>query len=60
MPKYIITWNAGYGDEFEVVEVDSLEEAEEAAREEWKQDVENNASYEAVLYTEELAEELLQ
>jgi hypothetical protein len=55
--KYLITWNAGWGQNEEVVECNSLEEAEEAAYEAWKQEVENQADYNAQVLTQELAEE---
>jgi ferritin-like protein len=57
MPKFIIRYNAGYSDEYAVVEASTLEEAEQAAYEEWKEIVEMNADYGAEEYTEELAED---
>jgi len=55
--KYIINWNAGYGDESEIVEADSLQEAEEHARDAWREDVESNASYSAQEATQENLED---
>jgi len=56
--KYIISWNAGYGDSNEIIEVNSLSDAQEWAYEEWKEEAEASAEYKAEEYTEELAEEL--
>lgn len=55
--KFIIMWNGGYGDEVDIVECDSLEEAEELAAHEWRETVESNASYSAVEATQEALEE---
>ena len=58
MKEYIIMWNAGFGQEFAVVEADNKEEAMEAAYEEWKETAESNANYRVVgEATEELKEE---
>ena len=59
MKKWIITWNAGYGPSSEVVEAKTLEDAEEIAYEQWKEEALSEAEYEAVPYTKELAEELM-
>lgn len=59
MPKYIIRWNAGYGDCYDEIEADNEEEAEIAAYEAWKEDAEGNAEYEAVPWTKEAAENYL-
>lgn len=55
--KYLISWNVGYGDAYEVVDVESEDEAGEAAYEAWKEDAESNADYSAEPLTKELAEE---
>lgn len=55
--KYLVKYDAGYGDDYEVIEADSLESAEETAYEAWKEAVECNASYSAQEFTEQLAEE---
>ena len=57
MRKYIIRWNAGYGDSYDVVEAESLEFADKDAYEAWRDEVESNADYEAMEYTDELAED---
>ena len=57
MKKYIIRYNSGYGDMYEVIEADDDEEAEKAAYQAWRDDVENQADYEALDWTEELAED---
>lgn len=57
MPKYLITWNSGYGENWEVQEHETQEKANEAAYERWREDAENNASYQARVVTPELAED---
>ena len=57
--QYIITWNSGYGNAAEVVEAENMEEAEQMAQDSCRQEFEDNATYEAVEYTEESAEDLL-
>jgi len=56
--KYIIRWNAGYGDSHQVIDVETKQEAIEWAYEEWKEEAEANADYNAEEYTEEKAEGL--
>ncbi len=58
MPKYIIKWNAGYGDEFEEVEAENEKAATISAYEQWRDEIESNASYSTVgLSTDELKRE---
>lgn len=57
MPKFIIRWNSGYGNSFEVVDADDIEDANEKAYSSWHDEVESNADYDAVEYTEENADE---
>jgi hypothetical protein len=57
MPKFIIRYNAGYGDEYDVVEAPTFEDAETEAYEAWKEAAEASADYGAEEYTEELAED---
>lgn len=45
MKKYIISWNAGYGKEYETIEAESEEKAADIAYEYWKEDVESNGEY---------------
>jgi len=59
MKKYIITWNAGYGPESDVIEAESMEKAEEEAYMAWKESAELNADYEAMEWTQELEDEYL-
>jgi hypothetical protein len=60
MPKYIIKWNAGYGDSYDEVEAENEEKALEYAYESWKEEVEANADYDVIgEWTEELAEDYL-
>ena len=56
MAKYFIKWNVGYGDSYEVVESETKEEAMSMAYEMYKDEYENNADYDAVLFTEDIAE----
>lgn len=56
MKKYIIKFNYGYGDEVQVVECDTLEEAQDIAYENWKEGAESQADYSAEEWTEEEAE----
>jgi hypothetical protein len=57
--KFIITWDAGYGDSSEVIEADSLTEALEIAYETAIEEAENNLKYDAVEYSEEAEKELM-
>ena len=58
MMKYIIRWSFGaQGDNYQVIEADTEEEADNAAYEAWRDDAESQADYEAMDYTEELAED---
>lgn len=57
MKKYLIKFNAGFGEETEVVEAETQEEATTAAYDAWRESAENNADYEAILLTKEIAEE---
>ena len=54
MKKYIIRWNAAYGDSYEVIEAKNLEEATDAAYEAWRDEAESNADYDAEEWTQEL------
>jgi hypothetical protein len=55
--KYIIRYNIGYGDMYEVVEVDNQDEADMYAYDAWKEEAECNADYGSEEYSEELAED---
>jgi len=58
MKKYIINWDAGYGESYEIVEAESLAEAKNIAEEKWQEEVESNRyGVNAEEYTKELAEE---
>jgi hypothetical protein len=59
MPKFIITWDAGGGNTSEAIEAPDLSTAEIMAYENWQQEAESYAFYEAVPYSEEAAEDLL-
>ena len=43
--KYIVMWNSGYGDNHEVINADSQEEAEEYAYEAWHEEVQSQAVF---------------
>ncbi|MEN8251694.1 MAG: hypothetical protein ABFS32_22435 [Bacteroidota bacterium] len=58
--KYIIMVDYGYGEEYEEVEAEDVEEAEKIAYDVWKEGAESQAKYEVVgEWTEELAEDYL-
>ena len=57
MDKYLITWDAGYGESADVYEADSLEDAEQAAHDSWQQEAESSAVYGAELLTKDNAED---
>jgi hypothetical protein len=55
--KYLITWNAGWGQNEDIIEADSLEEAQTAAYEACREEFESAADYSAKELTPEVAEE---
>jgi len=55
MEKFIIIWDAGYGESADIIEAESAEEANRAAYEAWREDAESNADYRAKPYSKELA-----
>lgn len=57
MPKYIVKWNAGYGDSRSVIEAETKDKAVEGAYALWLEEAKNNADYDAELLTPENAEE---
>ena len=54
--KFIIIWDAGYGDTAEVIDAENEAAAEKIAYESWREDAESNANYSAQPYSDELAE----
>ena len=56
MPKFIIKWNAGYGESALVVEAETLEEANHDAYAAWREEAESNADYSAEPWTRDEAE----
>lgn len=56
MKKFIITWNAGYGESAEIIEAETQQEAEELAYQAWREEAENQSDYQAIEFTEELAD----
>jgi len=59
MRKFIITWDAGYGEAHQEIEAENYDKALEEAYEMWKEETESKANYSAEEYTDELAEESL-
>ncbi len=53
--KFIINWNAGYGDTYEVIEANNLEEAKKSAYQSWLEEADSNAVFGAKEYSEDLA-----
>jgi hypothetical protein len=45
MPRFIIRWNIGYGDHYDIVECDDQEQADEEAYQAWRDSAEGNADY---------------
>lgn len=60
MSEYIIRWNVGYGNGYQLVDAENEEEAKKIAYKVWRWDAENNANYGVVgEATAELKEEYL-
>lgn len=55
MAKWIIKFNIGYGDEYEIIEAENESEAETIAYEAWRAAAEDKADYGAQPYTKEAA-----
>ena len=56
--KWIIKWDAGFGEMYDTVECATEDDALEAAEQSWRDEVESNADYEVVgAWTEELGED---
>lgn len=56
MSKFIIHWNAGYGDRFKVIQAETHEEAKRDAYEMWCAAAEPDADYAAIKYTKDNCE----
>jgi hypothetical protein len=48
MKKWIIQWNAGYGDSYETIEAENYDDALDEAYQYWKEEVESNADYSVI------------
>lgn len=48
MAKYVIRWDAGFGESWEVIDAESHEHAEQEAYFAWRDQVESYADYSAV------------
>lgn len=57
MAKYVVKWNTGCGDSYDVIERDSEEAAEKYAYESWREEAEGSAVYSADLLTDDIIEE---
>lgn len=57
MPKYLMKWNAGYGQNYECHEADNHEEAEIIAEQLCREEAESNMSWEVEILTQENAED---
>lgn len=55
MPKFIIKWNAGFGESYDCIEAVDLEEAVDLAHDAWNDETQSNADYDALPLTEETA-----
>ena len=55
MDKYLITWNCGYGEEFDVVEAETFNMAMKMAYNTWWENLDQD--YNAKLLTDNLIEE---
>lgn len=58
MPKFIITYDAGYGIVYEVINAKNISEAKKKAHAVWEEIVKRYADYGAVEYSEEWAKKL--
>ena len=56
MPKYIIKWNAGYGEDADVVVADTQGEADDMAYRRWREIAEENADFSAEPWTQDEAD----
>ena len=53
--RWIIKWNAGYGQSAEIVEADSHDDAQDMAYELWREEAEGSSDYSAGPYSKEEA-----
>ena len=59
MPKFILSWDCGYGSkDHAVVECENEEKAQELAYDRWRESAESNADYSVEPYSPERADEL--
>ena len=58
MKWYIIKWDTGFGESYNVVQAESEEEADELAYEGWRDEIEGQANYWSAPFTREEAEGL--
>jgi hypothetical protein len=55
--KFIIYWDAGFGEEYDLIDADTEDDAEEVAYHSWLETAESNASYGAKEATPDNLEE---
>ncbi len=55
--KFFITWDCGFGASHDVIDAPNMAEAEKAAYEVWREEAENNATYDAEPLTQEIIED---
>lgn len=58
--KYLIMFDAGYGETYDEIEADSLDEADKIAYECWRDEAESAANYWAKEMTDQLREDYLE
>ena len=54
--KYIITWNVGYGENYELIDTITAQEAQDIAEEQAREEAESNMSFGAKEFTLQEAE----
>lgn len=57
MPKYKISWDAGFGESTQIVDADDQEHADLIAHDAWRDEAEANADYSATLVGEDEEDE---
>ena len=58
MTKWIIKWDAGYGESADIVEAKNHDDAQDMAYDAWREEAESSADYSAEPYSKEQAIEL--
>lgn len=58
--KYLIMFDAGYGETYDEIDADSLDEADQIAYDCWRDEAESGANYWAKPMTDKLREDYLE